>query len=576
MAALHALLLTLTLGSGETVLLDFYGDACPPCREMAPVVDHLIAKRYPIRKVNVDREPALAQRYRVTGIPCFVMLVDGREVDRVTGATTSQRLQQMCARALPPPPLERGSSVQLVANEQPNPAAVAIPAVESNRTFATSSPDRGPVASDRGVVPAAFEKSAASPPPAWQLTSPDWTATADAQQRIMAELVAATVRLRIQDPDGQSCGSGTIIDARQGRALVLTCGHLFRDSQGRGQIEVDLFWPDAAEKVPGRLVHYDLDRDLALLSIPLSGAMKVAHVAPARFSIAKGARVVNVGCNNGDVPTPRESRVTSIDRFQGHPNIEASGEPVQGRSGGGLFSSEGYLIGVCNAAVPTDNEGLYAGLASVQAFIDQVKLPFVYRETNAPITLVGTPGPPSMPRQMPPPSDVLQLTGVPQKRPAVSASPLSALNTPASNRSAASAASSPVSGVVSDEEKAAMQEIQRRQRDGAEAIVILRSRTNPNAPSEIIVLDQVSPGFIKQISSTTASGSSSLESKGHDLPADAGAMGSGRRDVAGNSPSRADRLPASPGFGPGAGEAANGTRARTPSAEFPPLNPSER
>ena len=51
------------------------------------------------------------------------------------------------------------------------------------------------------------------------------------------------MRLTIEDRDGFSYGSGTIIIARQGEALVLTCGHIFRDSQGKGKILIDVFGP---------------------------------------------------------------------------------------------------------------------------------------------------------------------------------------------------------------------------------------------------------------------------------------------------------------------------------------------
>ncbi len=79
-----------------------------------------------------------------------------------------------------------------------------------------------------------------------------------------AKLIAASVRLRIEDPNGNSCGSGTIIDARGGDALILTCGHIFRDSQGKGKIDVDLFGPYAGQRVTGQLISYDLKRDVGL------------------------------------------------------------------------------------------------------------------------------------------------------------------------------------------------------------------------------------------------------------------------------------------------------------------------
>ena len=65
-----------------------------------------------------------------------------------------------------------------------------------------------------------------------------------------ATLIAASVRLRVEDADGHSCGSGTIIDARGGEALILTCGHIFRDSKGKGRIEVDLPGPAGRSACP--------------------------------------------------------------------------------------------------------------------------------------------------------------------------------------------------------------------------------------------------------------------------------------------------------------------------------------
>ena len=36
---------------------------------------------------------------------------------------------------------------------------------------------------------------------------------------------------------------------------------------------------------------------------------------------------------------------------------ESAGQPLIGRSGGGLFSADGHLIGVCNLADPKDDVG---------------------------------------------------------------------------------------------------------------------------------------------------------------------------------------------------------------------------
>ena len=103
-AALVAVALT---GAGQTVLLDFYADWCGPCRAMNPTVEALVAQGYPVQRVNIDQNRPLAAKYGVQRIPCFVMLVDGREVDRVNDTTTFSRLERMCKLGVRRPPRRR-------------------------------------------------------------------------------------------------------------------------------------------------------------------------------------------------------------------------------------------------------------------------------------------------------------------------------------------------------------------------------------------------------------------------------------------------------------------------------------
>ena len=277
-------------GTGETVLLDFYADWCGPCRSMSPTVEQLAASGYPVRRVNVDQYRDLAQRFGVTSIPCFVMIVDGKEAGRVVGPTSLGRLQQLCGlgRAAAPSP-----NTMLA---MPAPTAPAF---------------RGGMAASGGanvpVVPVSYA------------AAPQQSPVSD------AAMLAASVRLRVEDPQGHSCGSGTIIDARVGgEALVLTCGHLFRDYQGTGKIDVDVYGSSPAVRVPGRLVGYDLERDVGLVAFRPQGPVMVARVAPPGYAIRAGDAVTSVGCNNGDDPTVQHSRVNSLDRFL---------DPVEQRGG---------------------------------------------------------------------------------------------------------------------------------------------------------------------------------------------------------------------------------------------------
>ena len=73
--------------SEQPVIVDFYADWCGPCKMLSPVLEQLAVEHTEIKiaKVNVDEEPALAERYRVRGIPHVVMFRNGKIAEQVLG-----------------------------------------------------------------------------------------------------------------------------------------------------------------------------------------------------------------------------------------------------------------------------------------------------------------------------------------------------------------------------------------------------------------------------------------------------------------------------------------------------------
>src|SRR6478752_1339118 len=113
--------------SSDTVLLDFGADWCGYCRQMEPVIGQLAAMGYPVRKVNADRERGLADKYGVQGLPCFVMLVDGREVDRFIG-TRDHDDQPLNATRFEAMFRRNGvGSTSISRAQSPGPAPTAVP-----------------------------------------------------------------------------------------------------------------------------------------------------------------------------------------------------------------------------------------------------------------------------------------------------------------------------------------------------------------------------------------------------------------------------------------------------------------
>lgn len=90
------------------VLVDFYADWCGPCKAMAPVLDD-VANRYTgrvlVAKLDTDRNPTMAVRYAIRGIPTMILFRDGREFRRQVGAVPRTDLERLLDEAIAAEPV---------------------------------------------------------------------------------------------------------------------------------------------------------------------------------------------------------------------------------------------------------------------------------------------------------------------------------------------------------------------------------------------------------------------------------------------------------------------------------------
>ncbi len=90
--------------NGDTpVLVDFYADWCGPCKMMPPILKELksaMGSAINIIKIDTERNPDVAIRYNVRGIPNLVLFKNGQVIWQQAGVTRMPQLQQIIEQKL--------------------------------------------------------------------------------------------------------------------------------------------------------------------------------------------------------------------------------------------------------------------------------------------------------------------------------------------------------------------------------------------------------------------------------------------------------------------------------------------
>jgi thiol-disulfide isomerase/thioredoxin len=362
-------------------LLDFHAEWCGPCRKARPAVEQLIRKGYPVRTIDIDKEPGLRERYQVEAVPTFIVVDEsGRELDRITGPHPATDLAQFfkaaSAKAQPPD----NSNAHTGSREK-------APANADDDDDSSDARTKMRAKSDDGRPEE--ERSDDNPP----FTNPKPWET--------------VVRIRVLSNFSTGFGSGTIIHSTPEESLILTCAHIFK-LDGRKQVApaqfprrimIDLFDGNLqgtkpakvhfVEAVDGRAVDYDFTRDVGLIRIRPGRRLPACRVVPKHWQPQSRMRVLTVGCSEGHDATAWFT-VINRPRIQNflagnatYEAIECDVAPKQGRSGGGLFTTDGYITGVCNFAEPSGNHGLYATPRSIYSILDRNNLQALYAPASS-------------------------------------------------------------------------------------------------------------------------------------------------------------------------------------------------
>lgn len=188
--------------------------------------------------------------------------------------------------------------------------------------------------------------------------------------RSVATVVAADASRKIVGR-----GSGVFVD----QDLLVTNCHVI----ARGKL---FLVGHAQERSSARLMAYDVDQDLCVLRAP------GLDVTPARIGdttrLRVGQRVYAIGTPEGFELTLSEGLISGLREASGGRYIQTTAPMSEGSSGGGLFDSEGRLIGITsfvysagqnlNFAAPADwvvDLAKKASAVGSLASADQIDLP---------------------------------------------------------------------------------------------------------------------------------------------------------------------------------------------------------
>jgi thioredoxin 1 len=84
-----------TLKKNKLVFVDFWANWCGPCRALAPTIEE-IAKEYSgkavVGKLDVDENPATAEKFQVFSIPTMIIFKDGKETERLVGLCAKSKI----------------------------------------------------------------------------------------------------------------------------------------------------------------------------------------------------------------------------------------------------------------------------------------------------------------------------------------------------------------------------------------------------------------------------------------------------------------------------------------------------
>jgi hypothetical protein len=392
-----------SVGALLPILLGVHSDQCGLCLKIRPTVKELSRSDYPVNSVDIDQNSELAGRYRIPALPTIVAIDRaGHRLARTKRPRPAAELARL-----------RGTAVGSVATSSKSNALAEVQDTRRSLAGGNALDDEPDEQEPKRTADVAADEHENESSAQEVVTLPDPWKTA--------------VRIRVLNSRSVRFGSGTIISSTPEKSIILTCAHIFRlegcrqapPAQFPRQIMIDLFDGDVRGTSPvqvhctgsveGNAVDYDFGGDVGLVRIRPGRRLPAARVVPTDWQPQARMKMLTVGCSEGHDATAWHTTIVQprmhgvLSGNSAYEAIECLVAPIQGRSGGGLFTTDGYVAGVCNFAEPQGDHGLYATPRSIYSLLDRNHLMALYaRLPNGPGMVVADRGADSPPTRTAP------------------------------------------------------------------------------------------------------------------------------------------------------------------------------